>query len=315
MPKLGNYEVWIRVDGEKLPEYGMLNNSASGTTEITCWIPSEVGKAFEICYKDSIRAFATGTSIVMDGNLCHGAGLILLSRQEKPLSKSDTLVHRGVTVSNDSYRPFVFSSCQLTDDDGFISLSSDPGQITIIVEQCAVGKQKKSFRKSFPKPFPKPMVHERAKKGIVQSVELGPERFQKATRTRTTTTIQRLVTFKFKYRPLDVLQADGIAPCSTSNNREVKVTLECNSEEARIQLLKEEIRVLEAQQRQKRKRSDSNISRQRLKRDPSFILDNNVIDLTTLEAQQPQKHKLSDSNISQQRLKGDQSFTDRKSVV
>ena len=40
MPKLGDYEAWIRVDGEKLPEYG-INSEA---TEITCWIPSEVGK-------------------------------------------------------------------------------------------------------------------------------------------------------------------------------------------------------------------------------------------------------------------------------
>ena len=68
-------------------------------------------QAFEICYKDSIRAFATGTDIVVDGNQC--SGQILRSRED-PLSKSDTAVRSGVTVSNDSYRPFVFSSCQLT---------------------------------------------------------------------------------------------------------------------------------------------------------------------------------------------------------
>jgi hypothetical protein len=161
-----------------------------------------------------------------------------------------------------------------------------------------------------------------------------PRYIQVQVSTVRSSSVDVIHTLVINLKLVDVLQADGIAPCSTSNNREVKVTLECNSEEARIQLLKvvftstqesmakfidfdeqEEIRVLEAQQRQKRKRSDSNISRQRLKRDPSFILDNNVIDLTTLEAQQPQKHKLSDSNISQQRLKGDQSFTLDNNVI
>jgi hypothetical protein len=69
-------------------------------------------QAFEIYYKDSTRAFTTATDIVVDGNPC--TGRFVLSRQEGPLSKSDTVVNRGVIVSNDSYRPFVFSSCQLT---------------------------------------------------------------------------------------------------------------------------------------------------------------------------------------------------------
>ena len=43
MPQLDSYEVWIQVDGKKLPEYGM-HYSKADQTEITCWIPSEVGK-------------------------------------------------------------------------------------------------------------------------------------------------------------------------------------------------------------------------------------------------------------------------------
>lgn len=68
-------------------------------------------QAFKICYKNSHRTFATGAHVLVDGNSCPGR--ILHPRQARPF-QPDTIELNGVPVSNNSYRPFVFSNCQLT---------------------------------------------------------------------------------------------------------------------------------------------------------------------------------------------------------
>lgn len=157
MPQLDNYEVWISVDGEGLPEYGVQHTGAD-PMEITCWIPSEVGKAFQICYKDSVRASSSGLRVRVDGNRCDGC--ILHSRQERPHA-SDSLRHKGAIVSKDSYRPFVFSSCQLTDEDGlYLHLRILVKYQYISISWQLVGKLK-TGKFSGPSPNPRSMSKRR----------------------------------------------------------------------------------------------------------------------------------------------------------
>lgn len=54
MPRLDHYEVWISVDGKKLPEYGIHHHSEADPTEITCWIPSQAGKVCQYFWLVSV---------------------------------------------------------------------------------------------------------------------------------------------------------------------------------------------------------------------------------------------------------------------
>ncbi|KJA14690.1 hypothetical protein HYPSUDRAFT_48907 [Hypholoma sublateritium FD-334 SS-4] len=213
MPAAGHISAWVQVNGIRLPEYGT-TVSADGT-EVSCWIPSEAGKNFEICYQDSLRAFATGTKLYIDGVRMRGKFLYPHSMTER--RRSEHATHRGITVSPSEYKPYVFANCELIEDEDFLStMSPHVGEIV-----CAVAELR--LREFAPPPtatyeFPPLRVQERAKKGIVHGTQLGSAvKMSRSRRRRETDTIQQLVKFKFVYRPLNVLIADGIAPASASD--------------------------------------------------------------------------------------------------
>ena len=128
MPQIGHFQAWIDVENEQLLEYGV-EYSADGK-QATCWIPSETGKvrsielcsviaepqqpnfqAFLICVKDSLRTQTCATKLFVDGLAC--GGTIMRPISTHPHRRS-TCIHRGISVTDQAYRPFIFSNCELT---------------------------------------------------------------------------------------------------------------------------------------------------------------------------------------------------------
>jgi len=109
-------------------------------------------------------------------------------------------------------RSLVFASIQLTDDDAGLNSEcvKDLGDIVVRISQA----QRTGI--SQPKTvgsIADEKVHERAKKAISHRVNFGEETVQRQAMTITISkTIATLVTFTFKYRSIDILRADGIAP-------------------------------------------------------------------------------------------------------
>ncbi|CAA7269525.1 unnamed protein product [Cyclocybe aegerita] len=260
MPHQGNLSAWIEVNGAQLTEYGT-EHSADGTTT-TCWIPSEGGKAFEICYRDSLNNFTTAISLSVDGIRCKG-------KVARAHLRPAVVRQRGVSITDASYKPFVFSDCKLIDDDDFVTLTPGIGEITVRVAEVTIQSKHAKPRK-IPY-FPPLNVHERAKKGVVHGTQLGDTVLLRSSKAPVRThKVRDLSTFIFKYRPLDVLRADGIAPPALGQQphpRAVPVSL------GFIDLTIEEDGS-NADQR----RSSPRIKE--IKKERSITLDTDVIDLT-----------------------------------
>ncbi|TDL17087.1 hypothetical protein BD410DRAFT_583940 [Rickenella mellea] len=216
---LGNYEALVQCDGAPLPEHGVL---VEGQT-VSCWIPSQVGKAFTISWQQHGRTVASRGYVSVDGT-CVGVatrhGNDALQRQ----------VHKGVD-SNDlehKYHPFTFAPINLTDNPALPVKKRDITSLgTIVVEifEAERGRECMCIRAGLQVNLHDDPIHEREKKLGGHRILLGAgikrERpAQVSSRPakphrhwRRIDPNRPLATFRFKYQSnAEFLQAEGIIP-------------------------------------------------------------------------------------------------------
>ncbi|KAF9556040.1 hypothetical protein CPC08DRAFT_108137 [Agrocybe pediades] len=225
MPSIGNYSAWIEVDGKRLPEY-QIQYSGEGK-QASCYIPSELGKEFVICYEDNLRAIATIADAKVDGSKTIYGYYIppYKEYQERCVARTS-----GVLTGN-SIRPFVFAACELVDDDNASKEAISIGKIVVHVWQVSiVGYARNADHDTVD--LPPLRIHEQAKKGIDHGVQLGPAKpVKSAPAALQGARIAHLVSFGFRYRPLAVLIARGIVPKQEKNlKRRVKETIDLTLE-------------------------------------------------------------------------------------
>jgi len=266
MPIIDNFSAWIEVEGKQLPEY-LIQPSASGAQLIrTCWIPSEAGKEFKILFKDTLGDIDTCTRITVDGIHCTG-------RIIRRTAATRIAVHDGETTSATTYKPYVFSNCQLTEDEDVIGpATANLGEIVVDVDEVVV-QGVSPWQHSRPATLPPLNVHERAKKGIVHGTQLGKEVSLTESRvTASITIIRKLLSFRFKYRPLAVLKADGIAP----QDQPAPIKRQADPEDII------DLTVEDEGQGGERRRKKARVSRIAVKKERSTTFDDGeVLDLTT----------------------------------
>ncbi|KAF7981534.1 hypothetical protein HWV62_33119 [Athelia sp. TMB] len=185
--ELQGFKAWISVDRKETPCYG-IEESEDGKG-ITGWIASEEGK--------------------VDGIKCRG---VIMDEINFP---TDIYYNAGLDTSATTVAPFLFGSVKLTDDDSIVdaSLSSRLGDISLSIWRIQLG----SVEEFCPEVTPQEQeIHERGMKAIQHRVKLGNEvsSFFDSNSVYCTKDIdsEPLVTFTFKYRPFDVLKANGVAP-------------------------------------------------------------------------------------------------------
>ncbi|KAF9001567.1 hypothetical protein BDQ17DRAFT_1426518 [Cyathus striatus] len=205
MPEGLGFKAWLSTENdEALPEFGL--HTSLEKREIQCWIPSEAGKRFKVCWQkvDALTVDATCGFVKVDGT---GVGGLIAYRNEfLPMVKD------SVRTSESTYRHFLFSPLQLSDDDLFLNTSSaqNLGEIELSVWEVLVGNDTPIL--DFPVSA-KTIVHEKSKKGLAHSIGFGPELTLKTKiAQKHIDAIKVLVTFVFKYRPFDILRANGIVP-------------------------------------------------------------------------------------------------------
>ncbi|PPQ83321.1 hypothetical protein CVT26_015147 [Gymnopilus dilepis] len=208
MPAIANLSAWIQVECKVLPEY-RVQYSPDGQ-EVTCWIPSEAGKA-SITTPDSVRESTTGTKVFVDGQPCGSQISYAHDAAESHSDRPSTLILKGAMTSGDIRRPFLFSDCQLVDDDNVLDNAPSIGQIEVRVNEIQVfdyadGRQEFSLH-----PL---VIHERTKKGLVHGIGGGSlgEGVTRIKKVRNAHVRRRLAKFTFNYRPLAYLLAEGIVP-------------------------------------------------------------------------------------------------------
>ncbi|KAF7337066.1 hypothetical protein MVEN_02143800 [Mycena venus] len=206
--QLGQFSAVITVEEDPLPEYAV-EYSADGM-EATCWIASENDKEFCIKMTDTDTSPNRTISgrVSVDGTKCGGRHLSL-----KPGSNVCTADRDSISTSANTRRLLTFGKQILTDDDEYLhtAISPDLGTIKVVfnlVKPRARARSKTSYLRPEAK-----ILHERSKKAMGHSVQFGPEFYhQNRFSAGKSKTIKSLATLVFRYRPLELLRAEGIAP-------------------------------------------------------------------------------------------------------
>jgi len=200
-----DFTAWITIEGVDAPEYSV--EVSGNQEELSCWIPSEVGKKFAVHWSNISAPGLTGGGVQVDGHKC---GFEAIASETRPISA----FMDGIAETDTKTRPFVFAPLELTDDDAYLESASHPnlGLIKLEIWRVDVGG---GYAPSVIAVPSTQKVHERSKKGSMnQQITFGAavEHAQVQSAQIRRIGIKPLVTFSFKYRSLDLLRANGIAP-------------------------------------------------------------------------------------------------------
>ncbi|KAH6913495.1 hypothetical protein BKA70DRAFT_1263033 [Coprinopsis sp. MPI-PUGE-AT-0042] len=229
MPQIIGYNFSVVVDGRKLPEYNTTVDESKGFPVVTCWVPSEAGKTFhiDIAAPPAPRRSNTVFKLLLDGRRPSVRGNLL---KKTNTTKEFMLCEEKVTAT--TARSFQFGTLQLTDDETLLSTDTQAlGNIHVKVDSVENLEPKPKKQDGFGRGQITSQIHERSKKAMVHCIQGGEERIvSKAGNRHTAIDQQRIAEVIFKYRSLDVLIADGIAPQSSS--RPALVSRLCHTNEA-----------------------------------------------------------------------------------
>ncbi|KZP17642.1 hypothetical protein FIBSPDRAFT_1046661 [Athelia psychrophila] len=226
--ELSDFSAWIECGGSELECYAIEYSDDRATA--TCWIASEIGKQFDVLWsRDSESKSHTEDMcglLFIDDVRCAGKPM----RAE---SKKCRWYSGGIRTSPSTIRPYAFGSMQLTgmftqiqlsdcvltfnipDEDALMDTQCSTNLGNIVLEIWRVTMSRESQAARFGEdPLGEPKIHEQTKKAVDHKVKLGEEIFTgpKRLTTRSGTCDQKLIEFTFKYRPIDVLIANDIAP-------------------------------------------------------------------------------------------------------
>ncbi|KAJ7020010.1 hypothetical protein C8F04DRAFT_313936 [Mycena alexandri] len=207
MLHLNGFSAWITIDGQEIAEYDI--QTSEDEKNVTCWVAAELGKKFSVWWRNNSHAAPVAGALKMDGNFCNAKAM---TSRLLP----NTLENKGVT-NGTTLRPFIFSTLVLTDDDSFLDSSSHPelGVIELNITPVQLMQRNAVMNEPFPlHSLSELKVHERSKKAVTQQILLAqPEASENPViAVNGVRTGPDIVKFSFKYRPLDVLRANGIAP-------------------------------------------------------------------------------------------------------
>ncbi|KAF9065767.1 hypothetical protein BDP27DRAFT_1297974 [Rhodocollybia butyracea] len=215
MLQIGPYSAWLVVDGARLETHSTVAYHNRITTSAVGWVSSEAGKKFSVLWHNAVRDIALEAVVSIDGIECNRH--IMLDAFEFP-DKADTVRVSYTRTSEYTRRDFLFSVVQVTDDDEYLSTvdHSKFGTITLDLWRLQVkrvARQTLVHEHQYRLPEPQ-VVHERSKMGGRHHVKFGEE-YQSPLPTVDMVDARRMdrdpyVSFTFKYRPQDMLRAQGV---------------------------------------------------------------------------------------------------------
>ncbi|OCH89338.1 hypothetical protein OBBRIDRAFT_778668 [Obba rivulosa] len=205
-------EAFIQCEGKVLPEYDV---KIEDERTVSCFIPSEVGMKFEVHIREKGGINSFSVQVTIDGrhmgsSVCH---------------RGRTASRWGVRTSDRNMRhPYQFSPLTVTDDDeclGHVESHAKIGEIELKAHRITGDTKTTKYNTTVYETVGS--VHEKTKKSGVHCVSLGDAvPCSPDSRCRTTRLYPAegtYVNFLFRYRPLEVLQAQAIAPLPPAQER------------------------------------------------------------------------------------------------
>ncbi|KAJ3909098.1 hypothetical protein F5879DRAFT_934666 [Lentinula edodes] len=220
MPSYKSFRAYIIVDGKPLDEYSPEKSTKDGLTTVTCWVPSVAGKViflqisvqYQVRWKDTVFKGTSNGRFRIDGTSCGGQ---VIKKRNKAMIK------KGLHISPTSSRLFEFALMKLTDDEDSFALDM-PGNIGEIELRIRYWSQTgRAIREKISKPPEEETYNESTKKGIDHQTRFGTTAYdEKPSYKNLGEPIGKyFLRFVFRYRPLEVLRAHGIAPPAPSTSQ------------------------------------------------------------------------------------------------
>ncbi|KAK0236206.1 hypothetical protein EDD85DRAFT_839828 [Armillaria nabsnona] len=255
-----HFSAWVTIEGVQAKEYQVEVTPG----RVTCWIPSEANKTLKIHWKDDNFVFPTKIIARVDGK--HYGYYSIRKERHRHQGVTD-----GIQITKTSRLPFMFSNIKLSDDDELLDQSTqNVGEIDVEISKCHVEKMKKKGTLMYYQPQEQRQIHEREKKGADHEVGFAAAVANPASRSsryRCTAIGPPVVIFSFKYRPLGVLQANGIAPPPIPMSRSATVPdiIDISDDDGEIKALKARLQVLEGKRMRHDNTSTGSSSRKKIK--------------------------------------------------
>ncbi|KAI1795879.1 hypothetical protein LXA43DRAFT_989893 [Ganoderma leucocontextum] len=222
--KLKGFSAHICCDGKELEQYDV---QLEDERTVTCWIPSESGKAFSVHWKEDASPTPTLMQVttLVDGRCV---------ARHKDSGFISGLVDRPGQV-----RPLLFSQLKVTDDEAVASSSPSAlrldklGAIEVEMRRVDAYHECEDFFSMGEVPEIGP-VHEKSKKAGVHAVSIGAAAACKPTRKMMAIGLQNqpFAVFKFLYRPIELLRANDIAPRPPTANKRPSEARDAGTEDA-----------------------------------------------------------------------------------
>ncbi|KAH9927291.1 uncharacterized protein B0H18DRAFT_292915 [Fomitopsis serialis] len=201
--ELRNIKVEILTDGDEdgVPEYSV---DEQDERLISCYIASEAGKSFSVDVYNGLSDEIVSADCYMDGE--NGDRLLV-----DPGSWSEI---KGVTVARGMQRSYIFANVQVTDDENVVHDIQDLGSIKICIYRV-VRRGVAQEPSAYGWDGANEPIHELSKKAGLHRISLAdvvPDDSTFSTCDYIDEKQNPYATFRFMYRPLEILKAQGIIP-------------------------------------------------------------------------------------------------------
>ncbi|EAU83143.2 hypothetical protein CC1G_07825 [Coprinopsis cinerea okayama7 len=207
--------------GRELPEYKteMKWDSLSSIPLVTCYIPSEAGKTFQVKVEaPALHYQHWAFDLSLDDSS------VVVPQSAMPASYGNVAVLSEDLVGPTSSRTFQFSNIQRTVEDRYLlqmmiprNVSNRLGEIELricSVDGFAMASSRESRAHRWSNAQSVGRIHERAKKAMDHCIDFGEPRFFRPGLWAIPFGKRHQATVIFKYRTIDLLVADNIAPRS-----------------------------------------------------------------------------------------------------
>ncbi|KAN0093215.1 hypothetical protein V8E55_003999 [Tylopilus felleus] len=207
--KIGDYTCHVLVNDKELEEYCVKFETPTRTT---CWIPSEEGKTFGIEWHCDTETRTKGSVgwVKVDGILCGGSPMF-----PGPRGDDDTAEMYCITTETKT-RDFLFVRIELGDDECLLNKETPEGfgEISLEIEHGRLVKDRRRVRQTdMGVPDESDKFHETSNKAAHHRIGFGPEKDCPPKRVSCLrVNDEPSLFFIFKYRPMALLQAHGLAP-------------------------------------------------------------------------------------------------------
>ncbi|KAH6913487.1 hypothetical protein BKA70DRAFT_1397461 [Coprinopsis sp. MPI-PUGE-AT-0042] len=230
MPQILGFDIAMVMEGVKLCEYQTELDDSGDVPVVTCWVPSHAGKGFRVSIvpppapRDEHWKFG----LSLDGLTAQVTGNLLeKSKIKTSVNLQSHRVLRGVL------RRFQFAALEPTLANGSPT-PNDLGQITVMLNTYKSRSPKKKERKCRDELSLSKKIDGEVKSNLTDCVSLGPERTRRLTKASYVLDGKKLVgKVVFKYRSIDLLRANGVAPLK-KRTKSQKSTALGNSQQALI---------------------------------------------------------------------------------